>query len=339
VYYNGAVPATGAYYFVNCLSRHIHPAADMVLIEFAVNGASIKDTEGIVRRIMKAHGGLNYDPLIVFVNFWNNWPGRNDTYALHPWRSLIDQDDNESHITVVATYYDCVCLSMRYAYIFEDLHNISGFSYEDYINGGNHPNERGHRMMADLVVNLLLRQSFARSSLTDTPLVPAVYSDWLPPPIVDDNRSEEAQQMCSFGKELVAALRTNDGWTFEDNAEKPGMWANSSTARMTLAVAVQPPAEALKVYHLQSWMADMGTASVECITSACSCSQTMLNGKGGSHSIMVPTDVPIRVSGGGECHLLFKGESGSFKLMGVALAQLAHNFEGADFAHEAAPAS
>lgn len=280
---------------------------------------------------MQAHGGLNYDPLIVFVNFWNNWPGRNDTYALNPWRSLIDQNDNESHITVVATYYDCICLSMRYAYIFEDLHNVAGFSYEDYINGGNHPNERGHRMMADLLINQLLRQSFSRSSLSDTPLVPAVYKGWLPPPIVDDNRSEEAQQMCSFGKELTASIVSNEGWTFDESVEKPGMWANSSAARLTLALKVIPPAEALKVFHLQSWVADMGTATVECVSSSCSCSQTLLNGKGGSHSIMVPTDVPFQISGAGECKLLLQGKTGSFKLMGVALAQLTHNFEGAGF--------
>ena len=310
------------------LNRHVHLAADVVLIEFAVNGASIKDTEGIVRRIMHAHGGLNYDPLIIFVNFWNNWPGRNDTYTLHPWRSLIDQDDNESRITVVAMYYDCMCLSMRYAYIFEDLHNISGFSYEDYISGGNHPNERGHRMMADLVVNLLLRQSFSRTSLSDTAIVPIIYKDWLPPPIVDDNRSEQAQSMCSFGKELLEGVQSNTGWVFEDHPEKPGLWGNASTSELSMSIAVQPPVVVFKVFHLQSWLPDMGTASVECMPSVCSCAQTMLNGNGGKHTVMVPSDVPINVTGGGSCLLRFRGQTGSFKLMGVALSQSSHAFEG-----------
>jgi hypothetical protein len=173
--------------------------------------------------------------------------------------------------------------------------------------------------------------SFSRSSLAETPLVPAVYKGWLPPPIVDDNRSEEAQQMCSFGKELTASIVSNEGWTFDESVEKPGMWANSSAARLTLALKVIPPAEALKVFHLQSWVADMGTATVECLSSSCSCPQTLLNGKGGSHSIMVPTDVPVQVSGAGECKLLLQGKTGSFKLMGVALAQLPHNYEGAGF--------
>ena len=343
MYHNGAVPATGAYYFVNCLSRHVHPSADLVLLDFAVNGASVRDTEGIVRRLLAAHGGLSYSPLIFFVNFWNNWPGRNDEFTLQPWRSLIASsgllDDNESHITVVATYYDCMCASMRYAYLFEDIHREPGFEYENYINGGNHPNERGHRMMADLVIHELLRQSFARNSLpgSDAPLVPRVYPGFLPPPIVDGNTAETAVSQCSFGSELQAQSRKSEGWTYEASAEKPGLWANASGSELVLALQVGRDTTCVKVFFLRSWVADMGAAALTCLPSACTCDGAELDGHGGSHSVMAVQALPLH-TGGGEGLLQLVSLRGRFKLLGLAAAGVAHEHEAHSFEHEAAPA-
>ena len=124
-------------------------------------------------------------------------------------------------------------------------------------------------------------------------------------------------------------MQSNSGWVFEDHPEKPGLWGNASTSELQVAIDVHPPVTIFKVFHLQSWLPEMGTASVECLPSVCACELTTLNGKGGEHTVMVPSDVPITVSGPGSCLLRFRGQTGSFKLMGVALSQMAHSFEGA----------
>lgn len=322
VYYNGAVPATGASYFVSCLFRHVHPNADLYLIDLAVNGAGLKDTEGIVRQLMHARGGVSHSPLIFFVNFWNNWPGRNDELAKKPWRTLIG-DDDETHINTVAMYYDCMCASMRNAYMYEDMHNEPGFDYESYIYGGNHPNARGHRMMADLVVSQLLHGIHSLDGdHTYT------YTDWLPPPIVDDNYSENTVGACVFGKDLLKYATRNDGWVFHDDKSKPGMWANNTQASLEISLPVIPAYRKLRVFFLRSWMPGMGTVKLSCLPSGCTCDAHDISGHGDERSSVTTVhDTDIQVVGE-RCMLLFTSLSGSFKLIGVASATPAYIVEG-----------
>ena len=56
VYANGAKGAVGAAYFQSCLHKHLHPEADLILLDFAVNGATVSEVERVVRLILHARG-------------------------------------------------------------------------------------------------------------------------------------------------------------------------------------------------------------------------------------------------------------------------------------------
>lgn len=71
VYANGAKGAVGAAYFQSCLHKHLHPKADLILLDFAVNGATVSEVERVVRLILHARGGMHSEnlPAIFFVNY------------------------------------------------------------------------------------------------------------------------------------------------------------------------------------------------------------------------------------------------------------------------------
>jgi hypothetical protein len=71
--------APGSAHFAQCLRYHLHPKADVVLLEFSVNDGhgnegSTASVERIVRRVLHTRGGIDAGPALLIVNWWDHWP-------------------------------------------------------------------------------------------------------------------------------------------------------------------------------------------------------------------------------------------------------------------------
>ncbi len=228
----------------------------------------------------------------------------------------------------MAQWYDVIALSARNAWVFEDLHNTSGFSYEDYDFGGNHPNARGHRLLADMTIHMLQRGAHELARHEELTLPPA-YLDWLPPPLVDNNTAEASEEVCHFGSDLSLLVSSDAGWT-ADNSSKPGLWGNATSAALDLSVPLRPGTDKLVLFFLRSWQPAMGAARVECLA-GCACEPQEVDAHGGDASVMVShafaltgvsreaaTDgAPVSVA----CALRVTSLRGTFKLMGITTEQ------------------
>jgi hypothetical protein len=76
----------GSAHFAQCLRYHLHPSADLVLLEFSVNDGhgnlgSTANVERIVRRILHTRGGMDASPALLIVNWWDHWAGCTDNTA------------------------------------------------------------------------------------------------------------------------------------------------------------------------------------------------------------------------------------------------------------------
>lgn len=340
-YSNGAKGACGSNYFAPCLHKHLDEKADLILLDFAVNGARIDEVEQIVRKILHPHGGMgDAAPAIVFVNYWNYWPGRDDEvgqmynkrtggrWLPANWTHGAPLEDNESNIDVVASYYDIPSLSLRTAIMYENINNASGFGWHDIDCGGNHPNARGHHMLADMVVNLLerARHEIIRRAGVGTPSFP----NWLPPSLVANNEAERWASSCEMGKpELLSAA--NAQWVLLYWSDpKPGLWGNVTDGSTRLQVNLPRTTMSgglnlswdgqrdamMHVFYLRSWEPVMGSARVSCI-STCSCEPQDINARGGEATIEVPHSFRVSLTSN-HCILGVVNLGGSFKLFGAA---------------------
>ena len=269
LYVNGAVPATGSQHFATCLKYHVHANSNLVLLEFAVNdgGSGPSGPEGVVRRI-RASATTNTGPAILFVSYHDGWFGAQGAGHGDVWLPRVF-DQPEEAFTATAQWYDTASLSMRNALMADDLRNVPGFNYAEFSSGWNHPNEVGHKMMADLVVYLLNRTSAAMdrgdAPPDDDQLPPAT---WLPPPLVDGNLVETVEPTCHFGEDLAKLVVSNVGWSYIPDTEKPGFMANTSGSVLDLEVGAV--SRVVVISHLRSWAPDMGGANISCV-SGCEC--------------------------------------------------------------------
>jgi len=120
-------------------------------MEFAVNDGhgnkgSVASVETIVRRITRDRGGFESRPALALVHWWDRWPGREEGREARgssraKWKPEWD-GSAESQLAPLAQYYDVSSLSLRNALMYDDLRNVSGFSFDDFSDNWNHPNAR-----------------------------------------------------------------------------------------------------------------------------------------------------------------------------------------------------
>jgi len=339
-YINGAAAGTGAAYFASCLDAHVAKNADLVLVEFGVNPSPLDGLEGITRRLLR-RGLLDPDvPLLVFVQWCDNWPLAQDRNNPTHWPDravmwpgpplewVYTARDAEPTINTLATYYNFVSISMRSALLHEVLRGVRPYTFADFGNAGDaiHPNAFGHRHMADAVIGLLERSwhhGGAYAAL-EQPVDPG----WLPPPLVKGNDIEHRIFSCNVSNhdaiKLREVMKNAADWRLEEG-QKPGLWGNVSGSHADLTVAVPPPiaaepgsAEALTVFYLKSWHEEMGTVELTCL-SPCTCPATVIDGHGGMASVTEVATVQIVAEG--ECALRLTVQRGAFKLIGLALSR------------------
>ena len=369
IYANGAIAATGSPYFAQCLGRHLHKEADLVLLEFAVNDGhgnqgTVASVETIVRRVTRERGGFGARPAMALVHWYDRWPGREEgresrnssRAAWHPeWATSV-----EGMLGPLAQYYDIASISMRNALLYEDLRVVSGFAFDDFSNNWNHPNERGHRMMADAVIYLIARVAdgmareraglrvaeaharthngsvgahpWAGGAVHPPPPPPGGDELWLPQPLVEGNDSESREPVCSFGEELHHLVRSAKGFTYVEDAEKPGWMSNSTGAVLELDVG--QTFQAITLSYLRSWRPGMGQGTVTCVD-GCSCEEQKIDARSKA-DVSVMVQHHFGVSAAPKCTLRVEagelpplpgrppsvGPGATFKVMGVTVTGL-----------------
>lgn len=118
---------------------------------------------------------------------------------------------------------------------------------------------------------------------------------WLPPPLVEGNDSEMRDPVCSFGDELQRLVTTASGFSyFTEDAEKPGLVANTSGSVLELALG--PTYQAITLSYLRSWRPGMGQAAVSC-AGGCTCEAQKLDGRASfQSSVMVQHHFAVSAS-------------------------------------------
>ena len=281
-----------------------------MLLEFAVNDGhgnqgTVASVETIVRRVTRERGGFGARPAMALVHWYDRWPGREEgpesrnssRAAWHPeWATSV-----EGMLSPLAQYYDIASLSLRNALLYDDLRVVSGFEFSAFSNNWNHPNERGHRMMAEPMIYLIARvadgmareraalrvaEAHARThngtagaeGAAHLPPPPPPGGDelWLPQPLVEGNDSEMREPVCNFGEELHRLVRSAKGFTYLEDAEKPGFISNATGAVLELDVG--QTFQAITLSYLRSWRPGMGQGTVTC-ADGCTCEEQKIDAR------------------------------------------------------------
>ena len=138
---HAAVVCAGSPYFAQCLARHLHKEADLVLLEFAVNDGhnnqgTVASVETIVRRVTRERGGFGSRPAIALVHWYDRWPGREEGResrgsSRSEWKPEWDKSV-EGLLSPLSMYYVVASLSMRNALLYDDLRKVPGFAFDDF---------------------------------------------------------------------------------------------------------------------------------------------------------------------------------------------------------------
>lgn len=199
----------------------------------------------------------------------------------------------EDQYGALALYYDAAWLSMRQAFLQRlgggegaDEALAGGLRFMDPVDGV-HPNDLGHKVMADAAV-WMVQQTVLSLVLVPQGEEELMYLERraLPPPMHKGNHHAD-HKVCMHELALVPAVVSTNGFVLmnEGTPEKHkwGYVANASGSELLLEVnTVMPSASeeqgtvALYVAHLKSYE-HMGTAQISC-SSGCSCTPVTVDG-------------------------------------------------------------
>ncbi|KAL4419206.1 hypothetical protein ABPG77_000600 [Micractinium sp. CCAP 211/92] len=295
---HGAVPSS---YFSMCVSREAPLDADLVIFEFNMNdggplGSPMRRAhERLVRKVLN----LPNRPAAVELVFWG-WPALdfNDSRLPVPW-----QHSHDEILGDFAQYYRLPWLGLR-SLLWDGFNVTRAVPAErsqpgkfdnfflDFPGGrdNQHPNDNGHRVMADLVIHWMQRV------LEDVAAHPLEAWDEqeaqrpLPIPMQQDNWEASSSNTCIMGDEVKAAVtRHDDAWQWVDEGKpgRPPKWGWVSTqpgSSLQLTLNASKPRAGpeervtLGVAHLKSYE-HMGKFSVACVE-GCSCDLLIADGHG-----------------------------------------------------------
>ncbi|KZV78310.1 hypothetical protein EXIGLDRAFT_43979 [Exidia glandulosa HHB12029] len=260
---NGAVAATGSRYMSMCFLEHVDDDADIIFTEFAVNDQrnepNAESFEWLLRQLLE----LPKRPAVINVQ----------TFGLG-YAQLTTGGD--VHIAF-ANYYDAPLISLRNALLPQLLETRSAApSYFAKLHTGvtdfKHINNRGHQMLADLLIAYTQRQLCTLSHPTPAPSSSSLPSyDNLPvdvegiPPLrlfqnYNDPPAPHLSPYCSSTRTLKTPLvpAFNDGkwenWTFTatGGSAKTYIRATEPGAKIGFKVPVRGGMGRVRVSFLQS---------------------------------------------------------------------------------------
>ncbi|KAI8475679.1 MAG: SGNH hydrolase-type esterase domain-containing protein [Monoraphidium minutum] len=288
---NNARSATKSYITSMCLDRFLSPAADLVFVEFIANDGSEMDTQMMgplektrsFERFLRKIQAQPSNPAVVMMQMLVSEmaypPGGKDGKPKRGFYST--PEDNYGNL---AQYYGIPALSFRDALWQLGDNGRDGADWGDFLaNDRLHPNDRGHKLMADMVV-FLLQQTAA--DLLVHPLSAserAAAAAALPPPMFADNEASMAQ-VCAQGKNMSRYVVQDDGWkmtAFDKGTKYPTFGFETSTPGTPLVIEASTagsgtrPASVMITYTKAK--AGFGNAKVTC-SNGCTCEPTTLEG-------------------------------------------------------------
>ena len=122
---------------------------------------------------------------------------------------------------------------------------------------------------------------------------------WLPPPLVEGNDLELREPVCTFGEELRRLVRRAEGFTYIEDEEKPGFFANASGAVLELDVG--QTYHAVTFSHLRSWRPGMGLGILTCVD-GCTCDEQKIDARH-AFNVSVTVQHTFTVSAAPRCRL------------------------------------
>jgi len=237
-YRNGAIPSTGAPFFASCLDYRVPADADLVLLEFAMNGGDMAGVEGVVRGLM----ARPKPPCILFMDWYQYWPGEfrvkgvtGTGQTTPPWTSHDWFLTATTRISAVAQHYDLPQVNMRAALWAEDMAQTPGLRWEDFGHDWTHPNGLGHAYISQAVAHVFASALEKGGGLSDgggtaaaSGPIAVLARGSLPqryPPLVPGNVAEGLGRRCSFGPDLTPLVVSHNGWRYDDEDPLKATWS------------------------------------------------------------------------------------------------------------------
>jgi len=195
-FYNNARAATKSYITSLCIDRFLNTTADLVFVEFIANDGSEMDTqlqgpleksrsyERFLRKIQRQPSNPAVVMMQMLVSEMAIPPEGKDGKPKRAFYST--PEDTYGNL---AQYYDIPSVSFRDALWQLGDNKRDGMSWDDFMAEDRlHPNDRGHRLMADMVIYLLQQTAI---DLLMHPITTAEVADSmaaLPPPMFQGER-------------------------------------------------------------------------------------------------------------------------------------------------------
>lgn len=343
---NGCTPGVPSPYMIMCLELSVDPDVDLVFMEYTLNDGLddrvlrnrvVMDTERLVRRILALPSRpavvLMHVPTFGMASYPMGHPKNPDNDA---YRSFYETSEDVQ--VSICQYYDVQYTSLRTAMYRLATTNAPGFLWEDVF-VDHHPGDRGHKIMADLVVYMMQQVALGLLLHPLSKADAAVLAEPLPEPMYPGN-VPPSSTMCVAGEPFRSLVVAAEGFTWVNEGTplkpKPGFVATSpgSTLRIRVdtdrgggaAGGAAGDARPLPVFlHYMRSYERMGTAKVTCV-SGCQCDPVMVD----AHHTERVTQVYLAqlvVSQHRECELQVKVESGTmsgqhkFKVSGIVVAE------------------
>jgi hypothetical protein len=369
---NGAFPAVSSTYMSSCVSLHVPSDSDIVLVELAANdspsydgwvggsGSEVKTAfERLIRKILNRPNR----PAVILLNAFQHPNNMADQWR----KDHLYFQNAESFYFDMATYYGLSLASLKSAVFPSILRSEPGFwlngsqySYmfvdgvitlapenAKYKEGLNYlfwdnmhlSGHTGHRVLADLVIEIILKASrrllFNRSSTKEDEAISDIH---LPPPVFKGNY-EAGRESCVVGQHLLEAATSKKGFEWvndQSNPKKPAKWgwtAYEAGSEVNIKLSTVPgPATgeqdldvtsslvSVSIGYLSSYE-QMGKFRVSCLN--CSCSNYTFSGHDQSRHVSQMTIGQMRVSAHPACTLhiqaLSDTASGKHKVKILAL--------------------
>eukprot|EP01062_Namystynia_karyoxenos_P042071 TRINITY_DN30715_c0_g1_i1.p1 TRINITY_DN30715_c0_g1~~TRINITY_DN30715_c0_g1_i1.p1 ORF type:complete len:483 (+),score=78.83 TRINITY_DN30715_c0_g1_i1:62-1510(+) len=307
--HNGAVPATGPDYMALCLANHLPDAADLVLVEYAVNTLSVQQVpsfEALLRRLL----ALPHSPAVVVVNAHRWGASHTDCLARSPRRlsAPSEWDRIADEMTRVAAHYGVPLVSLRQATVAQLR---AGADIRHFMRDCRHPNALGQAWMAQLAARQIRRAEGGRCSAGGGAAA-------LPAPLLP-TATAAGGGPCLRGSALRAAAAGGaPGWHWEGEP-KPG-WASEGApeaGELSISLAATAGFRRLWVGFERTWQSGAGSAELRC-RGGCGCRSAVAARDTSQRSTVVALQsVAVAPAGTAPCSVAVSARGGRFKLVSL----------------------
>lgn len=144
---NGAIGGMDSSYYAFCGTRHIPADVDLIILEFDVNDQASSIYQHFFDQLLRVLLELPSQPAVVILGAWSPLVAQDQGYA----------DPQVVHLPI-AHYYDIPYISLKRAMFNTYLRFPSSTKRSFFQPDGVHPNIRGHRVLADILIGYFERQ-------------------------------------------------------------------------------------------------------------------------------------------------------------------------------------